>query len=260
MAGRWLAHLRPAAGAPRLVCLPHAGSGPAALRPLVRALPAGVHVVGVRLPGRESRVHEPAITSMGALLPPLLAALREEAEPGAPFVLLGDCSGALVAFELARAIRRESVPGLRALVVVAHPAPDALAGGGPAAPLDPIDPLDRTRSLGGPGLEVLRDGQMAAIARRTLRADYALIDAYVYEDGPPLDVPIVAVHGRDDRSMPVELMAGWSRHTSAEFTLRVTAGEHFLVTTHPEGVALVAAAAVAEHCAAAAPPPPPPAR
>jgi medium-chain acyl-[acyl-carrier-protein] hydrolase len=241
--GRWLAHLRSVPGArSRVVCIPHAGSGPAALRPLVRALPPAAHVVGVRLPGRESRVHEPAVTSMEALLPPLLAALGDEAGP--PFVLLGDCSGALVAFELARAIRRTSVPGLRAVVAVAHPPPDTLGEGGTGLE---IDPLERTLSLGGPGLEVLDDRQMAAIATRTLRADYALIDGYAYLDGPPLDVPIVAVCGRHDRSMAIETAAGWSRHTTADFTLRMIDGEHFLVTTHPEAVARVATAVMGEY-------------
>ncbi|HSR24250.1 MAG TPA: thioesterase domain-containing protein, partial [Candidatus Eisenbacteria bacterium] len=227
MTGRWLARLRPVPGAgSRIVCVPRAGSGPAALRPLVGALPATADVVGIRLPGRESRVHEPPLTSMEALVPLLLGALEEEAGP--PFALVGDCSGALVAFELARAIHRASLPGLRAVVVVAHPPPDAAGECGPRAAMDPIE---RTRSLGGPGLEVLDDGQMAAIARRTLVADYAMFDGYVYSAGPPLEVPIVAVAGRQDRSTTIEAMAGWSRHTTADFTLHVIAGEHFLVTT-----------------------------
>src|ERR687890_549510 len=101
----WLA--RPKANANsrlRLFCFPYAGGGALAFRGWAAALPAWVEVCPVRLPGREGRIREAALTRVSALAEASAAALLPHL--GVPFSLYGHSMGAFVAFELARRLRR----------------------------------------------------------------------------------------------------------------------------------------------------------
>ena len=91
----------------RLFCFPHAGGG--ASQPLDLS---GWAAVPVRLPGRESRLAEAPFERMG----PLVAALADNIEPylDRPFAFFGHSMGAVVAFELARELRRRVASPARA--------------------------------------------------------------------------------------------------------------------------------------------------
>ena len=91
--------------APRLFCLPFAGAGVWPFRRWAEQLP-DVSLVPVLLPGREMRLHEKPFESMAALI----AALEREIAPllARPFALYGHSMGAVIAFELARALRRSA--------------------------------------------------------------------------------------------------------------------------------------------------------
>src|ERR1019366_8318419 len=90
-----------ASQAPRLFCFPHAGGG--AMQP---PAPSGWAAVPVRLPGREARLAEAPFERMG----PLVAALADQMDGYLDhrFAFFGHSMGAVVAFELARELRRRS--------------------------------------------------------------------------------------------------------------------------------------------------------
>ncbi|OPG01658.1 hypothetical protein B1R27_35950 [Streptomyces sp. GKU 895] len=92
---------------PRLTVLavPWAGSGTAAYHGLADQLPADVDLWMLRLPGREVRRQEPLATTMSELAGPAAAACAEALT--GDFVLFGHSSGALIAFDVARRLRRE---------------------------------------------------------------------------------------------------------------------------------------------------------
>jgi medium-chain acyl-[acyl-carrier-protein] hydrolase len=105
----------------RLFCFPYAGSGATVFRRWPASLPAGVEVCGVRLPGREGRLREPAFDRLAPLVEALAAALPPALDR--PFAFFGHSMGALVAFELAHRLRRDGRPGPRHLFVSGRTAP-----------------------------------------------------------------------------------------------------------------------------------------
>ena len=93
----------------RLFCFGGAGSGAAGYVPWARALASpSVEVCAVRLPGRESRLHEPPFSRIDDLNDDLAAALRPQMDR--PYCLFGHSMGALIAFELARTARDRGWP------------------------------------------------------------------------------------------------------------------------------------------------------
>ena len=86
------------------MCLPHAGGGVAPFYRWSSWLPPDIRLLPVNLPGRESRLREPAIDD----LPRLIEAMGQAIDPqlGGPFAVAGHSMGAMLAFELARRWRR----------------------------------------------------------------------------------------------------------------------------------------------------------
>ncbi|HBY63598.1 MAG TPA: hypothetical protein DEH78_27550, partial [Solibacterales bacterium] len=106
----WFPWLEEAGGAAlRLFCFPFAGGGGLAYRAWKEVLGEAAAVCPVRLPGRETRAHEPLIDDLGALI----AELRSRIEPylaAGPFAFFGHSMGAAIAFELIRRLRADGLP------------------------------------------------------------------------------------------------------------------------------------------------------
>ena len=119
---KWITCPHPNPGARlRLFCLPFAGGGASAYRLWAADLPAWVEVCPIQLPGREDRYGEPAFTSLIGLS----RAMSREVTPflDRPFAFFGHSMGALVGFELARALRHSKAPAPLAMFLAAYPAP-----------------------------------------------------------------------------------------------------------------------------------------
>src|SRR5262245_5574913 len=71
----------------RLVCLPHAGGGASLYRLWPEGLSPAVEVCAVQLPGRETRLREPAHRRVEPLVLELAETLARALEP--PFALFG---------------------------------------------------------------------------------------------------------------------------------------------------------------------------
>lgn len=221
----WIRAVRPDA-AVRLLCFNHAGGGTVEFRGWSEGLPSHVDVLPVVLPGRETRISERPIDDLGQLVEALLPALLPVVRMG-PYAIYGHSMGAWVAFELARALRRARQPMPVHLVVAARRAPHRPAR------------LPALSHLAGDAFVAAVQERYAAIpdavrANRELmdlllpmlRADFALLDGYRYRDEPPLDVPLTALLGQEDR---VELAAdvrAWSEHARS-FDFRALPGGHF---------------------------------
>jgi medium-chain acyl-[acyl-carrier-protein] hydrolase len=207
----------------RLYCLARAGAGATPFRPWEELVGPDVELCALRLPGRENRVREPPLSSAAAVVEGLSAVVA--GEDGTPFACFGHCFGALVVFELARALRREGRPAPAALFVGEQIAP-ATAGPPGDGELTRDELLRRLEALGGTEAKLLGSPEFLALMEPALRADFRLVDTYAYEPAPPLDIPItvLAAAERED----VDALAAWRAETTRAFTLRLLRGDDLL--------------------------------
>ncbi|NUT50830.1 MAG: thioesterase [Saccharothrix sp.] len=226
-ADRWLARPRRVAEPRlRLVCVPHVGGGGAAFNAWADLLPDDVELCAVRFPGRENRLAEPLLDDPQVLLDRLRAALAPVFDR--PFVLLGHCSGSVLAFELARRLRAAGEPAPAGLVLSSAEAP----GLRPVTYLHRLDRdalLRRVVDFGGMAAAVLGDPDLMALFERIIRADYRVVETVRYGDEPPLDVPITVIGGRHDEFVSAAAMAAWSAQTTREFSFHLIDAGHFVL-------------------------------
>lgn len=211
----------------RLFCLPYAGGGASAYRSWQEALPAGIEVCGVQLPGREGRVGEAPATTIAGLVPALADALREWLDR--PFALFGHSMGALIAFELARHLQMSGGPVPAVLFASAHHAPHLPRGGAPLATLPDQALMEQVRAMGGTTQELLDNRELLELILPALRADFSICESYAYQDGPKLALPIEVFGGLADRTVTHGELTRWSAHTEARFGIRMLPGNHFFI-------------------------------
>jgi medium-chain acyl-[acyl-carrier-protein] hydrolase len=222
----WIARRepRPACEA-RLFCIPGIGLGPAAYLPLADHLPAGIEFCVFRLPGREQRVREPAITRLDLLTAALADTMAAWLDR--PYAVIADCAGSVVMLHLARLLRRRSCP-----------LPNSLYGGGYPAPHIPWTdepmqawPLGRLADHlvihGSLPAEVRDDSELLELMEPAMRADLAVVEDHVYKAEEPLPVPITMFCGSDEHLLPLADLLAWHEHTTESFTLQRVAAPSF---------------------------------
>lgn len=217
----------PASGL-RLFCFPYAGGGASIFRSWQAQLPSEVEVCAVQLPGRESRLGEPAVAS----LPALVAALARElkaCEPEGPFALFGHSLGARLAYEAALALVEAGARAPSLLVVSGAPPPHLPSRCRPIHRLATEEFIAELGKLGGTPREILAERELMELFLPALRADFALDEAYLREEIRPLPCPIVACFGSGDDTARSQDVLEWARYTRGPFTLRGFAGDHFFL-------------------------------
>ena len=210
----------------RLFCFPYAGGGDSIFHLWQQSLSNTIEVCPVQLPGRAARIAEPPWTDMDQLLRALGRALTPYLDK--PFALFGHSMGALIAFNLARHLRREC-----------DAQPIHLFVSGRCSPQTMKEPVDfklaelpkMLRRYNGTPEEALEDPELMELVLPVLRADLALCRSYVYTSEPPFSSSITAFGGLQDYGVPRDCLEGWSEHTTGSFVVRMLPGDHFFLNT-----------------------------
>jgi medium-chain acyl-[acyl-carrier-protein] hydrolase len=212
----------------RLFCFPFAGGGASLYCDLRAQAPAEIEICPLQLPGRENRLHESAYAS----LEPLAAALLDILLPALdlPYAFFGHSMGALISFELTRALRRGGTfPAPIHLFVSGHRSPQLPDPKAPIHHLSDAHLMEALRHLSGTLEEVLQHAESMSLLLPLLRADFRLCETYHYKDEPPLHLPISAFGGLADPDVPKASILAWREQTRATFVPRFFPGDHFFL-------------------------------
>jgi glutamate-1-semialdehyde aminotransferase/surfactin synthase thioesterase subunit/acyl carrier protein len=222
---------RPPARA-KLLCLPFAGGTAQSFAGWARRLPPGIELRPLELPGRSAGTG-PAFTELEPLVDHLLEVLHPELD--VPFACFGHSIGALLAFALARALRRAGLPGPVHMFVSGEPAPHVARTPTSAAGLDDDALLLRMAAHGMPDLATTDPWVRDALLPR-LRADLSVCDSFRHVPEPPLGCPITVFGGRADPLASAEQLGAWAEHGAGSFRLRMFDGDHFFIRAHEQAV------------------------
>ncbi len=151
-----------------------------------------------------------------------------------PFVFLGHCSGSIVAFEAAQHIRTLYGKEPEILFVSASTAPKEYR-------------LRSTKNLPDdaffkyydfPEEMIQKENPLFQFFLPIIRKDFALCEAYRYQEEKPLNCPIYAFCGDADKAIKnITLVDLWKNYTtSADFTKKVYEGNHFYFERNAENI------------------------
>ena len=210
----------------RLFCFPYAGGNAFAFRKWADAGLEGVDLYAIELPGRGTRLAEPAFDRMEPLVRELETALLPSFIQ--PFAFFGHSMGAAIAYELLQTLRSRDLPP-SLLLVSGRRAPHIADPDPPIHGLPEADFLHALRRYNGTPEEVLQSTELMALFLPTIRADFTLLETHAYQPRPPLDCPIVAFGGLEDWKASTGDLEAWRAHTRANFSHQMFPGDHFFI-------------------------------
>lgn len=227
---RWLIFTKPNPGASlRLFSFPYAGGSTLIFRKWPEALPANVEMCSIELPGRGSRLREPAFATMA----PLVEAIAQAISPylDKPFAFFGHSMGAIISYELSRYLRRRQQVIPVHLFISGRRAPQIPDEEPPTYNLPEPEFIDELRRLNGTPREILQHPELMQLIMPQLRADFAVCQTYIYTPEAPLDCPISVFGGVKDHPVTRTNLEAWREQTTASFSLRMFPGDHFFLQT-----------------------------
>lgn len=208
-----------------LLVLPHAGGNAHAYGVWREHLPADIRLLIGQYPGRGARYCEDLPGSADDLALPVVGSLPPDS---GDLVVLGHSMGSLVAFEVTRVLQAaDRTP--RGLIASACRAP-VVPNQRPVHPwqLDDDELVAAIKERGGTEDGILDDPELREIVLPSIRADFAIDDAYrCTTPNARLDCPVAVFGGDADPIVSVNMLADWSLVAGHNIVPNVLPGDHF---------------------------------
>ena len=189
-----------------------------------------IDFIGVQLPGRENRRCDEPLSNLPVLIDNLLSAIMPYIHQ--PFVFFGHSLGALVAFELARALRKKGMTLPVHLFASAFHPPSLPNPNKVLHQLKRNEFIDGIRAYGNTPEAILSNTLLMDMLLPMLRADFTLYETYCYKEEPALSCPITVFKGSQDSFAKPNDMHHWRQQTQAHYEEVEYKGHHFFLDEH----------------------------
>ena len=144
--------------------------------------------------------------------------------------------GALLAFELAREFRQRKWPLPNHLFVSGYRAPQLPDLTLPIHHLPETNFIEALQKFQGMPPSLLHSPALLTPYLPQLRADFKLLETYIYTNEEPLDCPITAFRGTLDSIVSSAALSAWQNQTSHDFQQQTFPGDHFFLQTDPQSL------------------------
>ena len=209
----------------RLFCFHYAGTGTSIFNSWSEKLPSDTEVISIQLPGRENRLKETPFTRLKPLVQTLTPLFEEYLD--VPFAFFGHSMGALLSFEVARELRRQSWSIPEYLFVSAYRAPQIPDLDLPIYQLPDAKFIKAVSDYQGISEQNLQNLESRQISISKLKADFEILQTYFYTKEEPLESHIYAFGGLADPKVSRQQLAAWEQQTKIDFRLKMFDGNHF---------------------------------
>lgn len=171
---------------------------------------------------------EPLYTNLHDLVSDLLDDLAPQL--ATPYAFFGHSMGAVIAFELARAIRRRDIAPPVHLFLSARRALHIPSREEPCHHLPDSEFAETLiKRYNGIPKTLLEQPAMLQFFLPVVRADFTLIETYRYMPEPPLDQPITTFGGTEDDGVTPDDLDGWQQLTLRPIRRHMLPGGHFFL-------------------------------
>lgn len=217
----------------KLLMLPFSGGAAHVFNPFFDFAPSWLTLIPTDLPGHGRRFSEPLLTDIHAIVDDLFLQLSNEMTE--PYAIYGHSFGATLAYLLCRKIIAQGLPAPLHLFVSGRRSPTC-SNDEVLHTLPATEFLRGVLSYGGISQEILKEPELIKMLLPVLRADFTAVENYVYRPEPPLQIPVTAIGGTEDRNVPFEQIMRWQDITKHTLRTEKFTGGHFFPFLDPEKI------------------------
>jgi medium-chain acyl-[acyl-carrier-protein] hydrolase len=221
----------------RLICCGYAGGNSRVFAGWQAQFGPDIEVLAVETPGRGRRFKEAPVADLRELTQQLCEASKPFLDR--PFALFGHSNGALLAYELARAIRQRYLLSPQALFISGKRAPQLLYSEPQLHVLPDAAFIAALKRYNGTPQEVLDNPELLSVFLPILRADFALSETYRFTTGDLITAPVYLFGGAYDPVVPERDLLTWGDVCEGEVYYRRFAGDHFFIHSQRDQVIAV---------------------
>jgi surfactin synthase thioesterase subunit len=97
--------------------------------------------------------------------------------------------------------------------------------------------IAKLKDLNGTAKELLANPELVKMFLPIIRADFEMVETYIYEQERPLTCPIYAYGGTEDVTVTTEGLRAWQEQTSRKCEIRRFRGDHFFIHSSIQSIA-----------------------
>lgn len=217
-----------------LICFPYAGGAPSYFIPWRGVVPVNVQLFPVQYQMRGTRLNEKLPDSIQLLATEFVdvnfALLKSNC------VLLGHCTGGVIAFEVARTAKEQYGIELKALVLSSAPTPTQVFMGKSMAQMSDNEFLDFLVKMGFINGELAKNKDFVGYYLPILKADFHLHEIYKPISSVILNCPVHVCYGNEDKFINEGIVKDWKNYTTGGCTITEFEGNHFYIDNCKEEI------------------------
>lgn len=228
-----------------LFIIPYAGGSSYSMNGLFKGFDRGCAICMLEPPGRGKRTDEPLINNINDLVDDLFQIMEPTIEKYDQFYIYGHSMGALLSYLLCHkfiALKKK------------QPLHLFISGcGGPSEREEKEKHLLPSKEFreslvkyGGITKDVLDNDKLMDFFEPILRADFEVVERYVYKERPKLKIPITGFFGTDE-DISTEEINLWNKETDKPFEIFEYPGNHFFIFEHSSEISSVLAKRIGKY-------------
>ncbi|MCR5529293.1 MAG: thioesterase [Saccharofermentans sp.] len=238
--GKWFSHYRYNESAKlNLFCFVFAGGSPTFFASWKNVFSEDINVLPVIYPFREKRKDEQMPGTVEELVEAFINDNRKMLS-SKPWAVWGHCSGALIGFETAYAMKDSANPA-SAFIVSGCEAPasalDRLMLSSDFSKITDEDILNDLLLYDLVDPELVKDETYRNYFFPIYRADLEMFRNYSYDESRKIIAPSLVMNGTEDKMVSSERSHKWIECLGEDVRFEEFTGKHYFINDHPEEVA-----------------------
>lgn len=222
----------------KLLCVPYAGATSMNYLQWKKHFNADIQLIPLDPPGRGRRITEACAHSIDEAIQDMVSQIHYLLDPNEDYALYGHSMGSLLIYELLHQLKNTTFN---------IPAHVFLSGRNPPQYPIPLrishlnDPEFITEILkyGGTPEGFFENKQLADLFLPILRADYKMVEDYVYVEKEKLPVDITYFYSSEDAGISLDWINRWKELITGDFNIYTFRGAHFFIFEHAKEISSI---------------------
>jgi len=211
----------------RLFCFSYTGASASYYFAWNKSLANEIELLPIEMAGRGSRMDEEFYSTFQGAVEDLYCIIESKLD--SPYILLGNCMGGILCYELAVKILQLNKPLPSHMIIIGQGAPEFCSEFVKLNNLSEQELIYKIRQMGGDKEHKLDDPEIASFFLPVLRADCRIFDSYKLKNVNKILSDITVIGGKRDPINNYDSFIKWDNYTDGSVNTILINEDHYFI-------------------------------